>query len=99
VKRLLGGVGHHRLLAVQLLLGEVVHHLPHAGLAAHAHAAESLALAIGPVLVELDLEKVGHAQVLHVVLDVLVCGPPGQVPDVKLPLLPVLTPVRVSGAV
>ena len=88
---LLGGVGDHRLLTVQLLLGEVVHHLPHAGLASHAHTTESFALSIGSVLVKLDLQEVRDSQVLNIVLDVLVCCPPGQVANVQLPFLAILT--------
>ena len=69
---LFGGVGDHGLLAVQLLLGEVVHHLPHAGLASHAHTTESFALSIGSVLIKLDLQEVRDSQVLNIVLDVLI---------------------------
>ena len=58
MERLLGGVGHHWLLTVQLLLGEVLHHLLGAGLAAQTDTTESLALTIGSVLVELHLQEV-----------------------------------------
>ena len=87
MESLLGGVRHHGLLAVQLLLGQIVHHFPHARLAPHTDAAEALALAVGSVLVELHFQEVSHPEALDIVLDVLVCGPPGQVPDVQLPLL------------
>lgn len=85
VKCLLGCVCHYRVLPVQLLLWHVVHHLPHASLATQADTTEPLALPIGSVLIELDLYEVGHRQVLHTVLDVLVCGPPGQVTNIQLP--------------
>jgi len=91
MQRLLGGVSHHRLLTVQLLLGEVVHHLPHAGLATHAHATKSFTLSIGSVLVKFDLQKVRNSQVLNIVLNILVCCPPGQISNVQLPLFPILT--------
>ena len=91
MQRLLGGVGDHWLLAVQLLLGKVVHHLPHAGLAPHAHATKSFTLSIGSVLVKFDLQKVRNSQVLNIVLNILVCCPPGQISNVQLPFLPVLT--------
>ena len=92
VQSLFGGVSHHRLLAMELLLGEVVHYLPHACLTPHADHAEALALAIGSVFVELDLEEVSDPEILDIVLYVLVCCPPGQIPDVQLPLSSVLTP-------
>jgi hypothetical protein len=43
-----------------------------------------LALTVGPVLVELDLDEVWNPQVLNRVLNVLVRRPPGQIPDVEL---------------
>ncbi len=46
-----------------------------------------LALTVGPVLVELDLNEVWDPQVLHRVLYVLVRRPPGQIPDVELAAL------------
>jgi len=70
---------------VQLLLGKHVHHFPHAGLAAKTDTAETLALAIGAVLVELHLNKVGHPEVYDPILDILVSGPPGQVAHIQLP--------------
>jgi len=91
VEGLLGGVGYHRVLPVQLLLGHVVHHLPHAGLTTQTDTTEPLTLPIGSVLVELDLYEVGHGQVLHTVLDVLVSGPPGEVSNIELPP-PALSP-------
>lgn len=82
VKSLFCGVGHNRLLTMELLLGEVVHHLPHARLAAHADYTEALALAISSIFVELHLKEVSDPEVLDIVLNVLVCCPPSQVPDV-----------------
>ena len=52
---------------------------------AERHAAESLALSVGPVLVELDLDEVGHPEVDDAVLDILVGRPPRQVAHVQLP--------------
>ncbi len=46
-----------------------------------------LALTVGPVLVELNLDEICHPQILHRVLYVLVRGPPGQIPDVELAAL------------
>ena len=77
---LLRGVGHHRVLTVNLPLGQDLHQLLDATLASNGDAAEAFALTVGAVLVELDLDKVGHSDVVDRVLDVLVCGPPGQVP-------------------
>lgn len=82
---LLRGVRNHRVLSVHLFLGKLIHHLSHAALASKAHAAEAFALSVRSVLVELDLDEVGNAQVLDRVCDVLVRCPPGQVPDVQLP--------------
>jgi len=92
MERLFGGVGHNRLLAVKLLLGEVVHHLPHARLAAHADHTEAFALPIGSVFIELNFEEVRDPEVLDIILDVLVCCPPCQVSNVQLPLPSVLAP-------
>ena len=67
---LLGGVGHHGVLAVDLPLGQNLHHLLSAALAADGNAAEALALAIGPVFVELDLDKVSHPDAVDRVLNI-----------------------------
>lgn len=99
VERLLRSIGHHWLLTVELLLGEVVHNLPHACLTAHAHDAESLTLPIGSVFIELDLEEVRYPKVLDVVLDVLVCCPPSQVPDIELPLPSLLAPAGLAARI
>ena len=85
VQGLFGGIGDHRVLAVQLLLRQHVHHLPHASLAAKAYAAETLALTICTVFIELHLDEVRDAEVDNAILDVLVSGPPGEVAHVQLP--------------
>ena len=81
---LLGGVRHDRRLPVELLLGQLLDDGPGGGLGAEGDAAESLALPVDAVLVELDLEEVVDARRLHGVLDVLVGRPPGEVADVYL---------------
>ena len=90
VQGLFGGIGDHGVLAVQLLLRQHVHHLPHASLTAKANAAESLALAICTVFIELHLNEVGDTEVDNAILDVLVCGPPGEVAHIQLPPPPLL---------
>ena len=94
---LLRGVGDDRVLAVDLFLGQQLHHLPHARIAAHGDAAKALALTVGSVFVELDLDKVPDAEVLDVVLDVLIRCPPRQVADVELEAF-VATDARRSAA-
>ena len=90
VQRLFGGIRDHRILAVQLLLRQHVHHLPHASLAAKADTAEALALAICTVFIELHLDEVGDAEVDNAILDVLVSGPPSEVANIQLPPPPLL---------
>ena len=85
VQCLFCGIGDHRVLAMQLFLRQHVHHLPHASLTAKANAAESLALAICTVFIELHLNEVGDTEVDNAILDVLVCGPPGEVAHIQLP--------------
>ena len=83
-KRYLGGVGDFRLLPVELLFGQVFHDVSERGLRPDGDAAESLGLSVGPVLVELDLQKVGDSKAGHAVGDVRVRRPPCQVADVNL---------------
>lgn len=90
MERLFCGIGHNWLLAMKLLLGKVVHHLPHARLAPHAYDTEAFTLPIGSIFVELNFEEVRDPKVLDIVLDVLVCGPPSQVSNVQLPLPSIL---------
>ena len=75
---------------MQLLLRQHVHHLPHACLTAKADTAEALALAICTVFIELHLNEVGDAEVDNAILDVLVSGPPGEIPNIQLPPPPFL---------
>lgn len=82
---------------MELLLRKIVHNFPHASLTSHADAAEAFALTVGSVLVELDLQKVSHPEVLDIVLYILISGPPCQISDVQLPLLVETTsPVEVT---
>ena len=91
VQGLLGGVGDHRVLSVQLLLWQHVHHLPHARFAAKTDTAKALALPIRSIFIELHLDEVRDAKVDNAILDVLVSGPPGQVANVQLPPPPLLS--------
>ena len=77
-------MGDHWGLAVQFLLGQDVHNLLHAAVATDGDAAESLALAVSTILVELNLDKVRDTNALDSILDVLVRGPPGEVADIQL---------------
>ena len=72
-------MGHHRVLTVNLPLGQDLHQLLDAALASNGDAAEAFALTVGAVFVELDLDKVRYSNVVDRVLDVLIFGPPGQV--------------------
>ena len=65
---------------MNLPLGQNLHQLLDAALAANGNAAEAFALTVGAVLVELDLNKVRYSDVVDRVLYILICGPPGQVP-------------------
>jgi len=84
------GIGHYWLLTVKLLFAKVVHHLSHTRLAAHTYNTEALALSIGSVFVELHFEEIGDSEILNIVLNVLICCPPSQVPNVQLPLPSIL---------
>jgi len=84
VESLFGGERDHRILSVHLLLRQDFHDLLHTRLAANGYTAESLALTVSAILVELNLDEVGNANALNRVLDVLVRCPPSKVPYVKL---------------
>lgn len=62
---MLSGVRYHGVLTVHFFLGKLIHYLSHTAFAAQAHAAEALALSVGAVFVEFDLDEVGNAQILN----------------------------------
>ena len=68
---LLRGVHDHRGLSVELLLGELVDEGVDGGRGSQRHAAEALRLAVGAVLIELDLEEVADSYGCDGILDVL----------------------------
>lgn len=84
IQRLFRRQRHNRILAVQFLLREPIHHIPHTILRSQRNDAESFRLSVGAVFKEFHFLKVTNAHIRDGVGNVLIRRPPGQVSHVQL---------------
>lgn len=82
IQRLLSGERNHRRLAVYFAFREAIHHHSHAALSAQTDYAKAFALTVLALLEEFHLVKIAHAHLTDGVRDVLVGGPPSEIPDI-----------------
>lgn len=75
IQSLLSGQSHHWTLAVQIFLWQTIHAQAHTWFRSKRNQTEALRLTIGTILKEFHVLKIGYANFVTDIVDVLVGGP------------------------